>query len=33
MKTSQTYAASTVARKVAAVKSFFNYLRARNLIA
>jgi integrase/recombinase XerD len=32
MMTNQTYAASTVARKVAAVKSFFNFLRARNLI-
>lgn len=33
MKTRQTYASSTVARKVAAVKSFFNFLRARKLIA
>jgi integrase/recombinase XerD len=33
MKTQQTYASSTVARKVAAVKSFFNYLRSRKLIA
>lgn len=32
MKTQQTYASSTVARKVAAVKSFFNYLGARELI-
>ncbi|MFO7540289.1 MAG: tyrosine recombinase [Chloroflexota bacterium] len=33
MKTDTTYASSTVARKVAAVKSFFNYLGARDLIA
>lgn len=32
MKKQQTYASSTVARKVAAVKSFFNFLRARDLI-
>ncbi len=32
MTESQTYASSTIARKVAAVKSFFNYLRARDLI-
>lgn len=32
MKEHQPYASSTIARKVAAVKSFFNYLYSRNLI-